>query len=199
MQKNLSKENSVYKALKYLLMVFIAISIAAVVYKIAKPCCSNDEKTQDVSETTTASPPTGKNANEEALPAEKIKAQKNQQQLKSAPQESKTAVVYYFYTNTRCSSCKAIEAYTREAVETQLSSGYNGWKVEFKGVNVDLRENSHFIQDYWLNSKSVVVQKFQDGKPENWGLLRDVWQLLGNKETFINYIVSETKKVIDSR
>ena len=112
---------------------------------------------------------------------------------------TKTAVVYYFYTNTRCSSCNLIENYTRESVEQSFAQPYNGWRVEFRGVNVELRENHHFVQDYWLNSKSVVVQKFEGKKPLNWGVLKDVWRLLGNKPEFMNYVTNETRKLLDEK
>jgi len=113
--------------------------------------------------------------------------------------EAKTAVVYYFYTNTRCSSCKAIETYTKEAVARNFTGAYKGWAVVFKGVNVEEEPDKHFVQDYWLNSKSVVVQKFAGEKPLKWGKLEKVWQLLGDKEAFINYITDETHKLLDEK
>lgn len=192
MQKNLSgNSGGQNKALRYVLMAFVAVSIGAAVYKMLPSHTGGKAQA----------------APAEALPAAPVQAEKAEVKAAAVPvkakavktAEDKTAVVYYFYTNTRCSSCKTIEAYTREAVATKLSAGYKGWKIEFKGVNVDLPGNKHFIQDYWLNSKSVVVQKLQGDKPLNWGLLGDVWQLLGDKESFMNYVASGTKKVIDSK
>ena len=112
---------------------------------------------------------------------------------------AKTAVVYYFYTNTRCSSCKAIEAYTKEAVEKNFTAGHKGWKVAFKGVNVDEEPDKHFTADYRLNSKSVVVQKFAGDKALNWGKLEKVWQLLGDKSAFIAYVTDETRRLLDEK
>ncbi len=193
MQKNSSDETrkGPGKAVKYVLAAFVAVSIGAAVYKML-PCCSGEKAPAAPVETAAAA----------AAPAPKAEAKAPAATAKAKaakPAEDKTALVYYFYTDVRCSSCKTIEAYTREAVETKLAGGYKGWKVEFKGVNVDRPENKHFIQDYWLNSKSVVVQKTLDGKPLNWGLLKDVWQLLDAKEAFMNYVADGTKKVIDSK
>ncbi|MEI7529269.1 MAG: nitrophenyl compound nitroreductase subunit ArsF family protein [Elusimicrobiota bacterium] len=112
---------------------------------------------------------------------------------------AKTAVVYYFYTNTRCSSCKAIEAYTKEAVEKNFTAGYKGWKVVFKGVNVDEQPAKHFAEDYQLTSKSVVVQKFSGEKALSWGKLEKVWQLLGDKNAFITYVTDETRRLLDEK
>ncbi len=179
------------KVLKYALAAFVVVSIGAVVYKTL-PCCSGEKAQAAPLETAAAVP----------VPAQKqvVKTQAAPVKSKAAkPAEAKTAVVYYFYTNTRCSSCKTIEAYTREAVATKLAAGYKDWKIEFRGVNVDEEPNKHFVQDYWLNSKSVVVQKFSGEKVLNWGKLDKVWQLLGDKDAFMNYISDETRKLLDSK
>ncbi|PIS47002.1 MAG: hypothetical protein COT17_05725 [Elusimicrobia bacterium CG08_land_8_20_14_0_20_51_18] len=196
MQNNLSDTSApkgAGKILKFALIGFVVLSVAAAVYKIAgAPCCSENKAAAEKveagsSSTETALPPAAKSAVK--APAAAVK--------KAA--ETKTAVVYYFYTNTRCSSCNLIENYTRESVEQSFAQPYNGWRVEFRGVNVELRENHHFVQDYWLNSKSVVVQKFEGKKPLNWGVLKDVWRLLGNKPEFMNYVTNETRKLLDEK
>lgn len=110
-----------------------------------------------------------------------------------------TAVVYYFYTNTRCASCTRLEAYTREAVETLLSAGYKGWRVEFRGVNVEEAGGEHFAQDYRLESKAVIVQKFAGGKPLDWVKLDKVWTLLGDKAAFVSYVAAETRRALDKK
>ena len=195
-QKNLSENPAPKgpgKTLKFALRGFVALSIVAAVYKVAGPPCfsgSNAQAAPAEAVVVAAEPAVKSNAKAPALTAKPP--------AKNAA-ESKTAVVYYFYTNTRCSSCKTIEAYTREAVEKNLASGYKGWKVAFKGVNVEEEPNKHFVGTYWLNSKSVVVQKFSGDKPLKWGKLEKVWQLLGDKEAFMNYITSETHKLLDEK
>ena len=179
------------KILKYVLAAFVVVSIGAVVYKML-PRNSGD-KAQATPVETLAAVPAPVPKTEVKAPAASVKAKT----VKAA--EVKTAVVYYFYTNTRCYSCKTIEAYTREAVATKLAAGYKDWKIEFKGVNVDEEPNKHFVQDYWLNSKSVVVQKFSGEKVLNWGKLEKVWQLLGDKDAFMNYVADETHKLLDAK
>jgi len=121
------------------------------------------------------------------------------QALPRAEAARNTAVVYYFYTNTRCSSCTKLEAYTREAVETRLAAGHKGWRVEFRGVNVEEPANAHFKQDYWLSSKAVVVQKFSGDKPLDWARLDKVWTLLDDKAAFLDYVAAETRKALEKK
>ncbi len=167
--------------MKYALMGFVALSLCVAIYKAA----SAPGKPQAAPAGTAAVQPVAVKPAAPPVVVKKI--------------TEKTAVVYYFYTNTRCSSCKTIEAYTREAVEKNFSAPYKGWDVVFKGVNLDEQPNAHFKQDYWLNSKSVVVQKFSGDKALKWGKLEEVWQLLGDKDAFLNYVTAGTRKLLDEK
>ncbi len=193
MQNNLSDPapKKPGNVLKYVLLAFVAASIGAAVYKVL-PCCSAAKAAALPAETAAAA----------AAPTEKEQAKTPAAPVKTAPAKTtaaKTAVVYYFYTNTRCSSCKTIEAYTKEAIEKNFTADYKGWKVVFKGVNIEDEPNEHFKQDYWLNSKSVVVQKFSGEKALKWGKLEKVWQLLDDKEAFMAYVTGETHKLLDEK
>jgi len=92
-----------------------------------------------------------------------------------------------------------IEEYNRFSVESNFKSDYNGYKVVFKAIDVGEQDNRHYIQDYWLSSKSVVAQKFINEKPIKWKRLDKVWQLLGSKDTFVNYVTSEIKNLADEK
>jgi len=178
------------KALKFALMAFVAVSIGAAVYRTtAVPAKARVElvQTAAIAEPTAEADKPAPKANAAVKPAAKTAAEK------------KTAVVYYFYTYTRCSSCKAIEEYTREAVETRLTPGYKDWNVEFRGVNIEEEPNAHFVQDYFLNSKAVVVRKFAGEKALNYRRLDKIWQLLGDKNAFMGYVVDETHKLLDEK
>lgn len=207
MQKNSSETKAgPNKAVKYLLAAFVAVSIGAAIYK-ALPCCSGDSQSASPEaaaapvETAAAPAVAAPVASETATPAPAVKTVTAVAQASAAPAKTaqKTAVVYYFYTTARCYSCNLIEKYTKEAVAKHFAQPYNGWRVEFKGLNLDDEANKHFVQDYWLNSKSVVVQKFEGDKPLNWGMLKSVWQLLGDQEKFMDYIAVETRKVLDAK
>ncbi|HAF96390.1 MAG: hypothetical protein A2X34_10610 [Elusimicrobia bacterium GWC2_51_8] len=193
MQNNLSENpapKNTGKALKFVLIAFIGVSMASAAYKMA---AAPKALVAPVEAITAPEEP--------AQPAIKPepKAPATAKKTVKSVAEEKTAVVYYFYTNTRCSSCKTLEAYTREAVEKYFTSGYKGWKVVFKGVNVEEEPGKHFIQDYWLNSKSVVVQKFSGGKALKHVKLEKTWQLLGDKNAFMNYVADETHKLLDEK
>jgi len=108
-------------------------------------------------------------------------------------------VAYYFHTTDRCSSCITIEKWTAEAIQTafaaQLADGTLAWRV----VNVEEAANTHFIEDYQLVSKSVVLVRYANGRPGKWENLQKVWQLLGDQTVFQDYITSSTSSFLEAR
>lgn len=117
-----------------------------------------------------------------------------QQQARAAQQElTRPAVpvmpvMYYFHTDVRCISCMKIEEYTTAAYNENFKD-----KLELRIVNVQDASNEHFINDYQLYSKSVVVVNIKDGKETGYKNLDKVWLLLGDEEQFKAYIKKETE------
>ncbi len=101
-------------------------------------------------------------------------------------------IVYYFHGTRRCYTCRTIEAYTEEAVRSAFADELASGKLEWRAVNVDQPENRHFIQDYQLATRSVVLVKIEDGVEKRWDNLEKVWQLVRNKPTFLDYIIENT-------
>ncbi|HOI42360.1 MAG TPA: nitrophenyl compound nitroreductase subunit ArsF family protein [Elusimicrobiales bacterium] len=220
MQKNSSEEKAPKgppKAVKALLMGFVALSVAAGVYKIANsPCC--DAYPEETVSAPVAAPKVPAQA-PAPVQAPRAKAQApvaaapapvpsaRPVPVAAAPEpaaaprsaEPKKAMVYYFYTSARCYSCNLIERYTREAVENNFREPYKGWQVDFLGVNLDGPGQKHFVSDYRLTNKSVVVQKFDGEKPGEWKNLQDVWRMLGNQELFTGYVVGEIQGLLDAK
>lgn len=111
-----------------------------------------------------------------------------------APAEAeakRTVTAYYFHGNARCVSCMKIEAYTdravREGFQEPLGTGLLEWRV----VNVDEPGNSHFVTDYRLYTKSVVLVERRGDKLVRWKNLEQVWDLLGDEAAFVEYIHRE--------
>jgi hypothetical protein len=113
------------------------------------------------------------------------------QKASISPQQVKT-VVYYFHGNMRCSSCKKIEAYTKEAVQSGFSEALNNGTLELKVVNVEEPGNDHYVQDFQLYTRSVVLERRSGGKPNQWKNLDRVWSLTRNKAAFMEYVQEQT-------
>lgn len=106
-------------------------------------------------------------------------------------------VAYYFHTTYRCATCRRIEAYAKEAIETGFAQELKSGRLEWRLVNVELPENEHFIQNYKLVTKSVVLSRIKDGKELEWNNLKLIWKLVGEKAGFVDYIQSEVRKYLE--
>jgi hypothetical protein len=117
----------------------------------------------------------------------------------AAPQTAQHKVIaYYFHTNTRCSTCVKIEQYSHEAIEQGFQEELKNGALEMRVVNYEQPENRHFIQDYKLVSKSLVLVNTVNGKQTKWTNLKLVWQLTGHKDAFLNYVRKEVRGYLSS-
>ncbi len=106
-------------------------------------------------------------------------------------------IVYYFHGIARCPTCRAIEQYAKEAVENAFKKELETGKLEFKSVNVEEPQNEHFIQDFQLSTRCVVVEWNVDGKSQDWKRLEKVWDLVhGDKTRYYNYIQENIREYL---
>ena len=104
-----------------------------------------------------------------------------------------SVVAYYFHTSFRCASCHKIQQFTEEALQEGFSDEIASGELAYKVVNVEETGNEHYVEDYSLYTKSVVLSLQKDGKEVEFKNLDKVWQLLNDKERFIEYIENEVK------
>jgi hypothetical protein len=81
-----------------------------------------------------------------------------------------------------------MERYSREAVETNFKDALASEKLEFKAVNVEDQGNEHFVSDYKLYTKSLILSLVKDGKEVKSKNLDKIWEFAGNKQKFIDYV-----------
>lgn len=89
-------------------------------------------------------------------------------------------VAFYFHGTMRCVTCKKLEAYSREAFE--------GSGIALQVVNTDLPENRHFVDDFQLVTRSLVLAEYRSGQIARWSNLERVWELVGEQVAFLNYV-----------
>lgn len=108
--------------------------------------------------------------------------------------EDRTAskvIAYYFHGTFRCFTCTNMEKYSREAIETNFKDAFQSGKLEFKAVNVEEKGNEHFVKDYQLYTKSLILSLLKDGKEVKSKNLDKIWEYSRNKQKFIDYVTSE--------
>ena len=107
--------------------------------------------------------------------------------------------VLYFHSNVRCYSCKKIESLTREAMDEAFESEIAGGIIEVATLNVEDPGNRHFIEDYQLYTKSVIISDVSGQKETRWKNLKRVWELLGDEKSFKSYVQEEVKNYLSEQ
>ena len=70
---------------------------------------------------------------------------------------------YYFHGTFRCPTCHKLEAYAKESIESNFKDALASGKLTFKIVNVEGKGNEHYMNDYQLYTKSLVLSLTKDG------------------------------------
>ena len=109
----------------------------------------------------------------------------------------RTLAAYYFHGNFRCDNCKKIEQYSGEAIEKYFAEELKTKRLTFSIVNTDLDENKHFIEDYQLYTRSLVIADYKDNKQIRWKNLTKVWNYLDDKDAFYEYVKSEIQNYLE--
>ncbi|MCX5698960.1 MAG: nitrophenyl compound nitroreductase subunit ArsF family protein [Candidatus Omnitrophica bacterium] len=99
-------------------------------------------------------------------------------------------VAYYLHGTFRCPTCYKLEQYSKEAIETNFKDALASGKLEFKVINVEDKGNEHYTKDYQLYTKSLILSLIKDGKETKWINFDKIWEYVGNKERFIDYVKS---------
>jgi hypothetical protein len=184
-----------------LLLAFVGVSV---VFLVVKETRSRPENVNPVGQTTLAqepastAPPTENSAATEipqaspktpdGVPAPSAARAKSQPSM-----PDRTVVAYYFHGNFRCQTCRKIEAFSGEAVRSGFPEDLKAGRLEWRVINVEEPGNEHFIQDYQLFSKSLVLVAKEGSKQTRWKNLQRVWTLVGDKDAFIQYVQVEIR------
>jgi hypothetical protein len=110
----------------------------------------------------------------------------------SSPQVKVAA--YYFHGSVRCATCANMEKYSKEAIEANFQDDLASGRLEFKAINVEERNNEHFVDDYKLYTKSLILSRIKDGKEVESKNLDKIWELVRNKQKFMDYVSGEIKE-----
>jgi len=107
---------------------------------------------------------------------------------------SHNIVVTYFHNTFRCPTCHRIEELSSQAVNLNFEDEMKSGKVVWRVINVDEPEKKHYIKDYQLYTKSLIISEMRGGKEVRWKNLEKVWTFVRSKEKFDKYVKTEIKE-----
>ena len=101
--------------------------------------------------------------------------------------------VYYFYGNYRCTTCTKFESYTDSVLHTDFGTAVTDGTIRWRPVNVEEPGMAHFVRDYSLFGKAVVLSEIKDGAEVRWKNLGEIWDRVGDEAGFREYIRTEVR------
>ena len=101
-------------------------------------------------------------------------------------------IASYFHGDVRCATCFKLETFSAEAMQTGFAKELKDSALIWRLVNWDRDENKHYVDDYQLFTKAVILSRVRDGKEIAWVNLDSIWTLVGDKEHFIKYVQDQT-------
>jgi hypothetical protein len=184
------------KLIKSLLFIFVVLSFVVLIYKEFSPKSESNvtavaatqgdktsvaEKSLPVPESQPSKELATKQKEKAASPLTEVKAQNSK------------VFVFYCHGTFRCSTCQTIEKYSHDAIYQYFPKELSTGKLEFKAVNIEEEENRHYIKDYQLFSRSLILVLYKDDKQVKWKNLKEVWIHAGDKENFFRYVKDEVE------
>jgi len=81
-------------------------------------------------------------------------AQNSEATVSDKNQNITPVTAYYFHATTRCVTCKAVEAVSKEAIEK-----YYGDKVSFVVINREENKDNPLVQKYEISGQTLLIVK----------------------------------------
>lgn len=98
-------------------------------------------------------------------------------------------VAFYFHGKKRCDACNSIERLTLSALQADVDAG----TVEIRSVNVDDPAHAHFVTDFELAVRTVVLAEEVGGRYPRWKRLDECWNLYEEPGDYAAYLQASLK------
>ncbi len=102
-------------------------------------------------------------------------------------------IAYYFHGSFRCYTCTNMEKYSREAIDNNFKDALTSGKLELKSVNVEERQTEHYVSDYQLYTKTLLLSQVKNDKEVRSKNLDKIWEYARDKNKFMDYVTKETR------
>lgn len=105
-------------------------------------------------------------------------------------------VAIYFHGNTRCPTCRSIEAQAHDAIAGGFSDELADSRLVWQVVNYETPADAHYVDEYQIVAPIVVLSQRRAGRETDWRSLDRVWELVGDPPAFTEYVEQEVKDML---
>lgn len=107
-------------------------------------------------------------------------------------------VVYYFSEGKECATCERIPLLARAALDEYFADAMKSGEIVWCPIDVDEARNAHYIDEYGIYTKSIVLARIENGKQTRWRSLDRVWDLVYDKDAFVEYVRDEVRADLET-
>ena len=108
-------------------------------------------------------------------------------------------IAYFFYGDIHCSTCANLQEYALSALRESFADEFESGALQWRTLNTDKPENEHFVMDYSLYSKSIVLVAMENGEEAGFKNLEEIWDLEYDQDRYREYIRANTREFLDRR
>ena len=105
-------------------------------------------------------------------------------------------MVYYFHGNTRCPTCRTIEAQSHETVQASFPLQLESGQVLWQTLNYEDPTVAEVPRQFEIQMPGIVLAKMKAGRIDAWRSLDDVWTLVDDEPAFADYVRSEIREML---
>ncbi len=107
--------------------------------------------------------------------------------------------VMYFHGPMRCQSCIIIENEIKSTMKNIFEKEQKDGSVTLSIIDFHADENEHYIDKYKLETQTLIIARYENGKETSWKDLDKIWTYGGNSKKFETYLTSEIRKLSRGR
>lgn len=105
-------------------------------------------------------------------------------------------VATYFHRTLRCQTCLNIESLVRYDVTGVMAGDVESGQLAWRLVNLDEKQNAHFVEEFALEGPSLVITLEQGGEVVKWIRLDRVWELYGDVAALDKYVLGTVEEYL---
>ncbi len=105
-------------------------------------------------------------------------------------------VVYYFFSSTRCITCRAIEEQTQQALLKNFGEQIRAGDVVWRTLNYEDQANAEWSERFEIMMPVVVLTQYKGGELTNWKRLDEVWGLVSDETAFEQLIIENVEQML---
>jgi hypothetical protein len=183
---------------KVLLVVAAAVlALAALIFLVPGPAPEPQVAAHEVSVAPALVPvlittPQTESATNQPMSVAQVEEPRPASAVQPSVAPARRVIATYFHNTTRCVTCRSIEQRARETMESAFAEDLASGRLVWRALNMELKENEHYTDDYRLTSPSLVFSLMDGEREVRFVVLQDTWTLIHRAAQFETYIIAET-------